>query len=257
MADDEPPSSSAKPPPGFQAGGVQIDPCAAASSGHGPVVILSSKRRAAAIAVADGADGTANAPPTAHGPRIPQDNRGYALLAKAGWQEGTALGKTASALVEPLGVQPNFGTRGLGSGVRAAAGAATTAAATAPKPPPPPPAKTNPTAGADLRRASEHAANQERRDAAQRADAQGAQQLAAEAEARLRRAYSSLRRAFDEPEPLPGGGNPLLRREGGGRGGVTGANPLLLGGGGGTGGAGGGGGSGGGGGGNGDEDLFF
>jgi len=222
-----------KAPEGFQRGGVQSD------LSRGAAIALeegdAGTKRPRRAADADTGAAPARAPMTARGRRVDASNIGFGLLAKAGWKEGTGVGRRPGA-VEPLGVEANRGTRGLGADGRpvlqaaAAAAAGGTAAQAA--------AASAASAGEarqqplqeDLRRVLEHARAQERRDARQRDEAAQARAGAAQQEAGRGRAAAALRRAFDAPEPLPGGGNPLLRGAGGAvaRGGLTGANPLLT-----------------------------
>lgn len=46
---------------------------------------------------------------------IPVTNKGFKMLSKLGWKAGQGLGKTTTAIVEPIKVQGNAGTKGLGS----------------------------------------------------------------------------------------------------------------------------------------------
>ena len=47
---------------------------------------------------------------------IPETNKGFKMLSKLGWKAGQSLGKSDGAIVEPIQVQGNTGTKGLGSG---------------------------------------------------------------------------------------------------------------------------------------------
>lgn len=47
---------------------------------------------------------------------IPVTNKGFKMLSKLGWKAGQSLGKAEGAIVEPIQVQGNTGTKGLGSG---------------------------------------------------------------------------------------------------------------------------------------------
>lgn len=46
---------------------------------------------------------------------IPATNKGFKMLSKLGWKAGQGLGKASDAIVEPILVQGNSGTMGLGN----------------------------------------------------------------------------------------------------------------------------------------------
>lgn len=55
---------------------------------------------------------------------IPVTNKGFKMLSKLGWKKGQGLGKNSEkAIVEPIKVQGNSGTTGLGNTTQQAVGA--------------------------------------------------------------------------------------------------------------------------------------